>query len=264
MKKLILLIQLFSFIGAFSQNTDSTRTRKHEIGFGFTNIFNLFSGAAAAYSGYYVSPDDYGPTGFGYWGSGYWGGYGAGYWDYSYNFNPGYGVTYKYHLKNNAAIRTGIDFSKNNSTNEGHQTYSVYIDSINRFNLNSTKLVLKVGYQFEKQIKKVMVYGGMDAFYYSNKSDYDIDFSFNANFEETGTSSVKGFGVTPFGGVLFRIGNMFSISTEGRFRLGSYTSKGSYSGLNPNIGGAYSGNNSGKSFETKFSPLGLVSFNIHL
>lgn len=266
MKKTLLLLLSLAFTCLHAQNGDDAKSRTHEIGFGFTNIFNVFGAAAAAYSGYYFNQDDYGPSGFGYFGTGFWGGgYGGyGYWDYGYGFNPGYGVTYKYHLNPNGAIRTGIDFSTTNSVNNGTQSYNVPGDSVNKFNLKTTKFVFKAGYQFEKQIRKILVYGGADAFYYMNKSDYEIDLTFNSYFDEKGTSDVKGFGITPLGGVLFRIGDMFSISTEARLRLGSYTFQNIYSGNNPNLGGVYSGENSGKSFETRFSPIGLIAFNIHL
>ncbi len=262
MKKLFAIILVSTSTLGFAQEADSSRFRKHEIGFGFTNIYSLFS-FQGAYTGYFVNQDDYGPTGFGYWATGYWGGYGSTYWDYGFNINPGYGLNYRYHLANNMAIRSGLDFSFTNTNNEGNQSSSFLGDSINSFNLKSTKLVVKVGYQFEKHIKKIMVYGGADVFYYSSTSDYDIDFSFNAYYDEKGTSSIRGFGVTPLGGVQFRIGSMFSISTEGRLRIGSYKSEGSYSGYNTSVGN-YSGDNTGKSVETKFSPIGLISFNIHL
>ena len=97
-----------------------------------------------------------------------------------------------------------------------------------------------------------------------NKNEYDIDYTLNDNFEEKGKSTIAGFGLTPLGGVQFRIGNMFSIATEGRFRWGIYTFKSNFSGSRPSFDGAYSGENSGKSVETKFSPIGLVVFNIHL
>lgn len=268
MKKLFLLILLFTCTGVFAQNSDSTRARKHEIGFGFTNIFTLFGGSGGNFSGvgsafynnYYNSPDGYGPTSLMSYNYGL--GSGSGYWAYYANNNvgSGYGVAYKYHLPNNKAIRSGIDFSSGNVKNDGKQSY-VGGDTLTKLYTKSTSCVLKVGYQFEKQIKKIMVFGGLDGFYYLNKNEYDVNYA-GQSLKEKGATNTKGLGVTPFGGVLFRISEMFSISTEARFRFGSYTLTNNYSGINSY--GAYSGNNSGKSVETKFNPLGTVSFNIHL
>lgn len=265
MKKIYCFILLFTFTEAFSQNSDSTRIRKHEIDFGFTNIFNLF-GSTTAFNGigyYYnnsVTPDGYGPTSLMSYNYGL--GSGNGYWAYYANNNliPGFGISYKYHLKTNIAIRTGIDFSSANVQNDGKQTY-IGGDTITKLYIKSTSTVLKIGFQFQKQIKKIMVFGGLDGFYYLCKNEYDVNYS-GQSIKEKGNTDIKGFGATPFGGVLLRVGEMFSISTEARFRFGNYTLSNNYSGVN-NSYGAYTGNNSGKSVEAKFNPLGIVSFNIH-
>ena len=270
MKKLFTLLLLLFCIVAHSQNADSTHNvRKHEIGFGFTNLYNLFgnSAALASGSGYFLNnQEDYGPTGFDYaYGGGY--SYGGGYYgDYYSSFNPGYGVSYKYHIQQKGAIRVGIDFSNVKTKSSGRNEYPGAVDTLYNYESHTSKLVTKVGYQFEKQIKRIMVFGGVDAFYYLKKNEYSIDGVYVASSisSEKGNSTISGFGIAPFGGVYFRINDLFSISTEGRFRLGSYTSKGTYSGTYSTIPDIFSGNHSATSFETKFSPLGLISFNIHL
>ncbi len=264
MKKIFFILLVFVSVRANAGNSDTVKVRKHEIGFGFTNLYGLFSqNSAGSNSNYLNHQDDYGPNGFEFGsGSNAAGGYVA-YNNFINFFNPGYGVSYKYHIKQKEAVRLGLDFSNINSQVSGTSSDPSYPDSIYKYNIHSTKLVFKIGYQFEKKIKRILVYGGADVFYYNNKSDYDIDGAYSSSgYLETGKSNITGFGVTPFGGVVFVINELFSISTESRLRFGSYSLTESYSGISSTL--PFSGSVSGKSTETKFSPLGLISFNIHL
>lgn len=127
-----------------------------------------------------------------------------------------------------------------------------------------SKIVLRIGYQKEKTYKKIIYYKGIDLLFQTAKIDYNYK---NTNYYsgfETGSLSVAGFGFCPFLGLKIKINELFSVSTETRLKFAVYEVKRDFSGnyFNPNV--FYIGKYVSHHLYIRFSPFGLISFNIHL
>ena len=265
MKKLLIGILTLSPIFCFAQSgNDSLKFRPHEINVGFFNIFHLFGNN---YSDAYHYDDDFlylniydelrsNP-------------YYTGVINFAEHNTPSLGVGYKYHFKTMKgsitklhALRFFSDFSVSNYGLNGKS--SVIADSIVSDVNKYQKLIFRIGYQSENNYKKIVFYKGFDLLFQGAWVDYDLKGINNGCYDETGKLNVVGFGGSPFVGVRFKINEFFSISTETRLKAAWYTVTRSYSGFNFPLNSNYEGNYTSDHFDLRFTPIGLISLNIHL
>ncbi|PCH69531.1 MAG: hypothetical protein COC01_01370 [Bacteroidetes bacterium] len=204
------------------------KVRKHEISLGISSILSR-----------YVRVYDY---------------YGLSYSPYSYSYsyqNPDIGIGYKFHL-NNIAFRFSADIGTDNSYRE-----SSYYDYTSKY----FSSLLRLGVEWEEQVKKLAVYYGLEAIwgYYESEYEYEYDPSYYGYTTNNKSFTwKKSYGGSPLIGVKYKFNKLLSISSEAKLDAIYHKQK-----TNSDYAGEYNTYYS-NGMDIDFNPMGLLILNIHL
>lgn len=254
-----LSVILFS-LSVFAQNNDGTTSKHNEINISFDDIFAKFPYYYFDNTNMLLDNNN------------------AQLMDALLN-TPKVGLGYKYNFSN-GAIRSKISFGTSNQTYDNSSSTS---SDENPTKISFFDISGSLGYEFHINVEKTQLFTGADIFINYSKycttyqttgqtgvynpvtGNEDMVSYTNTNKD---TDEHLGYGISPFIGIKYFISPMFSVSTEMKFFVEHYedNSNTKYTTTNPNDNGMDNESNPGTKYtglNTKFGPMGQISFNIH-
>ena len=161
---------------------------------------------------------------------------------------PSFGVGYKRRI-GNGAFRVRANFSTQNSEDE--------TDSVRASSTSSVYIQPQIGYEFQKDFGRLLLYYGVDLSTSYRQSENMHENLLGLPNKVTNKSESFNFGVNPFIGLKVFINSTISVSTETFFFVTYSIYESVYTSSQETR------TTSGNAFRTGLSPLGVFSINFH-